>query len=152
MISGGDDIHAGVENVRGGLGRDTGTASGVLAVGDDDIDVVLAAQLRDERADGLAAGFAHDVTDEQDFHAAETKASQEVREAQPVFVRDGEGAGLCRLPPAAASRELLALEGRLTVLRLVFDTAALQLQTGSRPWDSLKRGCFGVGFALHSAW
>ena len=38
-------------------------------------DFVLAAQARHERADGFAAGFAHDVADKQNLHAAEIKAA-----------------------------------------------------------------------------
>ena len=53
----------------GNLGCDARTAGGVLAVGDDKIQRLLFAQFRQQDFDRVASRLAHDVSDEQDFHA-----------------------------------------------------------------------------------
>ena len=47
---------------------DAGAVGGVLAVGDDEVELELLAQARDERLDRFAAGPAEDVRDEEQPH------------------------------------------------------------------------------------
>lgn len=68
MVSAGDDVHSSGKKFTRNLRRDAIAASGIFAVGNDEIQRVLIAQSRQNGLDRLASGFAHDVTDEQDFH------------------------------------------------------------------------------------
>lgn len=69
MIAAGDDIHAGGKDFLGGFGRDAGAASGVLAIGNYEVQRVLGAESGQEFLDRAAPGMANDVTDEEQFHA-----------------------------------------------------------------------------------
>jgi hypothetical protein len=65
MIAERDAIHPGIEEFLGdGLG-DAKPASGVLAIGHDEIERQLPSQNRDVLGNGGAAGAADDVADEQ---------------------------------------------------------------------------------------
>jgi len=61
-------IHAGGKEVFGVLGSNAGTAGDVLAVGDAEIDGVLAFDARHALVDGVSAWFSDDVADEEQFH------------------------------------------------------------------------------------
>lgn len=76
MIAAGDDVHAGGEQFAGDLGRDAVAAGGVFAVRNDEIERVLVAEAGENVVDGLASGFAHDVADEEKFHAAKLAAGR----------------------------------------------------------------------------
>ena len=68
MVAAGDDIHAGGKNFFGGPGGNPGSAGGIFAVGDDEIERVLFTESGQEFPDGSPAGLAHDVADEEQFH------------------------------------------------------------------------------------
>ncbi len=68
MVAGRDDVDTVSIQFLGNLGRDAGAAGGVFTVGDNEIRLLLAAQARDEFADGAPARFANDVTDKKNLH------------------------------------------------------------------------------------
>ena len=69
MVAAGDHIHAGGKDFRRHFGCDAVAAGRILAIGNDEIERVLFTQLGQERFDGPASGLAHDIADEEDFHA-----------------------------------------------------------------------------------
>ena len=69
MITAGDDINAESEQLRRNAWRDAVAAGGVLTVGDDEIQPVLLAQLRQQQFDRPASWFAYYVADEKNLHA-----------------------------------------------------------------------------------
>jgi hypothetical protein len=75
MVPGGDNVHAGGKEFGGGLGREAGPAGRVLAVGNNAVQAVLFAQGREERLNSPATGPAHDVADEEQFHAGQRNDS-----------------------------------------------------------------------------
>ena len=68
MVAAGDDVHAGGKNFPGGFGRDAGAASGVFAVGDDEIERVLFVKFGQEFLDRITPRPPDDVADEEQFH------------------------------------------------------------------------------------
>jgi len=66
MIAGREEVDAGGKHLLGGLMRQTEPAGGVLAVGDDDVDVMLFADEREMFGERLATGRADDVGDRKD--------------------------------------------------------------------------------------
>jgi hypothetical protein len=68
MIAARDHVHAGGKNFFGDFWRDTGAASGIFAVGDDEIERVPFAQFRQKNFDRASSGFADDVANEKNFH------------------------------------------------------------------------------------
>src|SRR5207247_690310 len=73
MVAAGDEVHPGGENLLGRIWRDAGTPGGIFAVGNHHIEFVLLAESRNKLFDGTTAGFTHDVADEKQFHAADSK-------------------------------------------------------------------------------
>ena len=68
MVAERDAVDAAREDLVGQAVGDAGAVGGVLAVRDDEIEVELLAQARDERLDRLATGAPEDVRDEQQPH------------------------------------------------------------------------------------
>jgi hypothetical protein len=66
MVAERDDVRAGGEKAVRELARDAGAVGDVLAVDDADVDAELGAQRRQSPFDGLAAGDAEDVCEEED--------------------------------------------------------------------------------------
>ena len=67
VIAGGDDLHAGAQQVDRDPRRDPAASGGVLAVDDGEIELPFLLQLRKPRDDRAAAGLAHDVAEEKNF-------------------------------------------------------------------------------------
>src|ERR1700720_757500 len=76
MVPAGHHIHSGGEDLLGRAEGDARTARGVLAVGDDEVDVVLPPQFGDEFLDGAPARLANDVGNKEQFHAANVPSAQ----------------------------------------------------------------------------
>ena len=70
MIAAGDGIHSRSKDFVSHLGRDAVAASGVFAIGDNEVQAVLRAQFGKNEFDGSASGFTHDVANEKNLHAA----------------------------------------------------------------------------------
>ncbi len=68
VVAGGDDVDAGVEQLFGHLGRDAETGGGVLAVANDEINLVFIPEAGQVFLNGLPAGPSNDVADHQDAH------------------------------------------------------------------------------------
>ena len=110
MIAAGDGIDAGGKNFLRGAGRDAGTAGGIFPVGDDQIEIVCAPQLRHQLLDRAPPRFAHDVADEQNFHGRSFSRSAE-------FCRTGNenksGPGHIRALPPARGLQAASMSERL---------------------------------------
>jgi hypothetical protein len=68
MIAGSHDVDAGGKDLFGGPGSDAGAAGGVLAIGNDRVEVEASAQLWDQLLNRFAARLAHDIADKKNVH------------------------------------------------------------------------------------
>ncbi len=68
MIAGRDGIHAVAKKFRCDVGRDAVATGGIFAIGNDNVEAVLLAQLGQEFLDRTPSGAAYDVADEEKFH------------------------------------------------------------------------------------
>jgi len=68
VISGRDDVGTTGPQLAGDLRGEPRPARGILTIHDREVDAQLGPQRRQERRDGVTAGSADDVTDEQDPH------------------------------------------------------------------------------------
>ena len=68
MVAGGNDVDTGVEQLFGHLERDAETGGGVLAVANDEIDLVFIPEAGQVFPNGLPSGSSNDVADHQDAH------------------------------------------------------------------------------------
>src|SRR5262249_1226674 len=62
------DVDTRIPQLLGGAGVDTLAIGRVFAVGDDEVDVPVAAQARDGRSQRPPAGTPHDIPEEQQAH------------------------------------------------------------------------------------
>ena len=76
VVAEGDDVGAGAHEIDREPRRDAVAARGVLAVDDEEVGLVALAQERDGGAHGVAARFADDIAEKNEFHeAASVEAS-----------------------------------------------------------------------------
>src|SRR3546814_18612746 len=86
MVSGGDDIGAGFQDLVADLRRDAEPACGVLAVDDDEVEIERAAQPGQVVAYDLAAGPADDIATDQKPHRSSSESWRERNRRIPVSV------------------------------------------------------------------
>jgi hypothetical protein len=70
MVAAGDEVDAGAEHLVGGLDGQAESGGGVLAVGDDRVDVVLLPRELQVLLENLAARRTDDVADDEDGDGA----------------------------------------------------------------------------------
>jgi hypothetical protein len=71
MITGGYNIDTGVEYFTRRIDCDASAPGGIFSVGDNDIDIVVLAQFRQQPAQGVPPGFADNIADKKKIHETE---------------------------------------------------------------------------------
>ncbi len=71
MVAGRHNIDAGIEDFAGGIDCYSRAARGILAIGNDQVQLVGLAQLWQKLTDGVPARLAYDVADKKKLHCRE---------------------------------------------------------------------------------